>query len=122
MCRSLRFRRLLKLQDMASYDLELLFDNVTEERISLISQSCGDLCPVLRLQRLDRGRKEVTLFLGHMMPFLLDEVSNDVIDGLPQEFPISQHTFDCPRDPAQTFGAPAMIGREIADPRRRGGI
>ena len=57
-----------------------------------------------------------------MNPFLLDEVRNDVIDSLPQEFPISQYTLDCLRDPAQTFGAPAMIGREIAEPRGRGGI
>src|SRR5262245_23090856 len=35
MRRSLSFRLLLKPQDMASDDLELLFDNVTEERISL---------------------------------------------------------------------------------------
>src|SRR5215471_5444870 len=57
-----------------------------------------------------------------MNPFVLDEVPNDVIDGLPQEFPISQYTLDCLRDPAQTLGASAMIGREIADPRGRGGI
>jgi hypothetical protein len=57
-----------------------------------------------------------------MTPFLLDEVPNDVIDGLSQEFPISQYTPDRLRDPAQTFGAFPMIGSEIADPPGRGGI
>src|SRR5215468_6052450 len=57
-----------------------------------------------------------------MTPFLLDEVANDVVNCLPQEFPISQYTLDCLRDPAQTLGASAMIGREIANPRGRGGI
>ena len=57
-----------------------------------------------------------------MTPFLLDEVANDIIDGLSQEFPISQYALDCLCDPTQTFGARPMIGREIADVRGRGGI
>lgn len=57
-----------------------------------------------------------------MAPFVLDEVANDVVDGLPQQFPISQYTLDRLRDPVQTFSTPPVIGREIADIRGRGGI
>src|SRR6516165_2229654 len=57
-----------------------------------------------------------------MMPFVLNEVANDVIDGLPQEFPTSQHALDCLRDPTQTFSAPTVIGRKIADLRGHGKI
>src|SRR5437879_4444082 len=57
-----------------------------------------------------------------MAPLPLDEVANDVVDGLAQEFPIGEYILDCVGDPAQTFGAPPVIGREIADLRGRGGI
>src|ERR1700758_3734250 len=57
-----------------------------------------------------------------MTPLLLDEVANDVVDGLAQEFPISEYILDRAGDPAQTFCALAVIGREIADLRGRGGI
>ena len=39
MCRSFRLCLLLQLQDMRSHDLELLLDNITEQRIPLIRQS-----------------------------------------------------------------------------------
>ena len=89
MHRSFRLSFLLELQNMPSHDLEPLFDDLAEKRVPLISRSRGNLRPILRLQSLDRGRKEITLFHGHMTPFMLDEVANDVVDSLAQQFPIS---------------------------------
>src|ERR1043166_6819997 len=90
MGRSFRLRLPLQLQDMASDALAPGGDGFADEAGALTGQSRGDLRPILRLQRLDRGRKEVALFHGHVTTFLLDEVANDVIDGLSLEFPIGQ--------------------------------
>src|ERR1700758_1087449 len=57
-----------------------------------------------------------------MTPLLLNEVANDVVHGLAQEFPISEYILDCVGDPAQTISASTVIGRKIADLRGRGGI
>jgi hypothetical protein len=65
-----------------------MFDRFTEERVLLISRSGGDLRPVLRLQNPNRRWEESALLHGHMAPLLLDEVANDVVYGVPQEFPI----------------------------------
>ncbi len=62
------------------------------------------------------------LFHGDMVPFVHDEVANDVVDGLPQNIPIRQYTLDRLHDPPQTFGAAPMLGREIANICSCGGI
>src|SRR5208282_5984180 len=102
---------------MPSHSVEPLFDGLTEKRILPTGHSRrGDLCPVLRLQGLDRGRKEITLFHGDMLPCMHDEVANDVVDSVPRDYPIHhQYTLDRLRDPAQTFGSAPVLGREIAN-------
>jgi hypothetical protein len=110
-----RLSLLLQLQDMLSHSVEPLFDAFTEKRILLIRQCRGDLRPVLRLQSLDRGRKEITLFHRDMAPLVHDEVANHIVDGVPHDVPIPQHTLDRLHSPAQTFGAIPMLGREIAN-------
>ena len=117
-----RLGLLLQPQDMPSHGVEPRFDGRTEKRILLIGQYRGDLRPLLTLQRLNRGRKEIPLFHGDMAPFVLDEVENDVVDGVPQDFPIGQDTLDRLCDPPQTFAGPPVLGREIANIRSRGGI
>jgi hypothetical protein len=110
-----RLSLMLQLQDMLSHSVKPLFDAFTEKRILLIRQRRVDLHPVLRLQSLDRGRKEITLFRGDMATFVHDEVANHVIDGVPQDAPIPQHTLDRLHNSAQTFGTLPMLGREIAN-------
>ena len=117
-----RLSLLLQLQDIPSHSIELLFDSFTEKRILLIGQSRGDLRPLLTLQCLNRCRKEITLFHGDMVPFVLDEVENDVVDGMSQDFPIRQYTLNRLRDPPQKFGAAPVLGGEIANICSRGGI
>ena len=107
---------------MPSHGVEPLFDGLTEKRILPIGQSRGDLRPILTLQSLNRRRKEFTIFHGNMGPFVLDEVANDAVDGLPPDFPIRQYTLDCLRHPLQTFGAAPVLGREIANICSRRGI
>ncbi len=94
----------LQLEDMPSHRIEPLFDNLTEKRSFLSGQCRVNLSPVLRLQGLDGGRKEIALFHGDMGSFVHDEIANDVIDGVPQHFTIGQRTVDRLHDPAQTFG------------------
>ncbi len=57
-----------------------------------------------------------------MTSFVLDEVENDVLDGMPRDFQIRQYTLDRLRDPPQPFGAAPVLGREIANSFSRGGI
>src|SRR5262245_33359288 len=74
---------LLQLQDMLSHDIEPLFNDLTEQRITLLSGQCrGELGPVLSLQSLDRGRKEVPLLHRHMAALVPNEVANDAINSL----------------------------------------
>ncbi len=108
---------------MPSHSLEPLFGIFTEKRVLLTGQSRRrDLRPVLRLQSLDRGWKEITLFRGDMVPLLHDEVANDAVYGVPRDFLIHQYTLDRLRDPVQTLGSAPMLGREIANLCRSGGI
>jgi hypothetical protein len=116
------FRFQLQLQDMPSHCIEPLFHDLAEKRILPIGQRRGDLPPVLWLQSLDRGREEITFLHCHVMPFVRDEVSDDVVYGLAQNFAIYQHTLDHASNPPQPFGTPLVLRREIADVCSRGGI
>jgi hypothetical protein len=50
---------------------------------------------------LRTGRKDDALLHGHVLPFVVDEVANDVVDILAQEVLIALRTRST-RDPAQT--------------------
>src|SRR5262245_54995597 len=108
---------------MLSHDIEPLFDDLTEQRITLLSGQCrGDLGPVLSLQSLDRGRKEVPLLHRHMAALVPNEVANDAIDSLPGNDPVGKYGLDRLRNLAQTFGAAPVAGGKIADRGSRGRV
>ncbi|MGZ5904017.1 MAG: hypothetical protein ACXWKQ_01605 [Reyranella sp.] len=49
-----------QLQDARPYRVERLFGRLAEQRILIAGQGRSDLGPVLRLQSLEGGRKEIT--------------------------------------------------------------
>ena len=55
---SLRLRFSFYLQDLPPQHAEFLFKIRSVERVAAISQFQGDICPVLGLQCVKRGRKE----------------------------------------------------------------
>src|SRR5262245_49105018 len=108
---------------MLSHDIEPLFDDLTEQRITLLSGQCrGELGPVLGLQSLDRGRKEVPLLHRHMAALVPNEVANDAINSLPGNDPVGKYGLDRLRNLAQTFSAAPVLGGKIGDDYRRGKV
>ena len=81
---------LFQLQDARSKLVERLFGSFAEQRILLAAHGRRDLRPVLRLQSLEGGREEITIFHHHVMPLLLYEIANDAIDIFPGDFTIRQ--------------------------------
>jgi hypothetical protein len=53
---------------------------------------------------------------------MVNEVAYDLINALPQNFPVGQDTFDCSHHPPQPFGSLSMFSFKVADACRRGGI
>ena len=46
---------------------------------------------------------------------MLDEITHDIMKGLPQQLPARQDVLDCPRELAQTVGFNLMFGFRVAD-------
>lgn len=46
---------------------------------------------------------------------MLDEITRDIMKGLPQQLPARQDVLDCPCKLAQTVGFSLMLGFRIAD-------
>jgi hypothetical protein len=65
-----------------------------------------------------RGRKHDALLHGHVLPFVVDEVANDVGHILAHEILIAQDALDRLRDLAQTLRSRLVLGFKIADRRR----
>ena len=57
-----------------------------------------------------------------MTPLVLYEIANDVVDILPQDFPIREDTVDRLSDAAQTLGPFLVLKCEVTDLRSRSGI
>ncbi len=81
-----------------------------------------DLRPILRLQSLEGGRKEITIFHHDVMPLVLYEVANDIIHILPNDLMIRQGAVDRLSDAAQTFGPCLVLASQITNLRSRSGI
>jgi hypothetical protein len=79
----------------------------------------SDLRPILRLKGLKRGRKEISIFHHHVLPFVRDEIADNGIDILPKNFTIREHVPDCLSDAAQAFSSFAVFASEITDLRSR---
>ena len=55
--------------------------------------------------------------MGHVLPLVIDEVANDIADGLAQEILVAHDVLDRIGNPAQTARLP-VLGFEIANRRR----
>jgi hypothetical protein len=69
-------------KDLSPEHAEFLFKTRLGERVVAISQFQGDICPILRPQRVERGRKKDALLHFHVLPFVADEIMNDFVHGL----------------------------------------
>jgi len=56
-----------------------------------ISQFQGDICPVLRPQRVERGWKEDALLHFHVLPLVVDEIMNDFVHGLTKKILVAYY-------------------------------
>ena len=111
-----RFR--FHLQDVSPKRAEFLFKVRLRWWAVAVGQLQSDICPVFRPQRVDHGGKHDTFLHGHMLPFVVDEVANDVVYGLSQQILVVQDAFDRLSNSAQTSGTLPMFGFQIADSRR----
>ena len=119
---SFGFSLLLQPQNMCSQHIKSLFGDIAKQRIPMTGQGCSDLRPILRLQSLEGGRKEITIFHHDVMPLVLYEVANDSIHMLPKDLMIRQRTVDRLSDAVQTFGPYLVLASEITNLRSRSGI
>src|SRR5262249_61294539 len=76
--RPLRLRFLFHLEDASPSPVEFLFKPQLVERLVPVGEFQSNIGPVLRLQRIERGRKYDALLHCHVLPFVVDEVANDV--------------------------------------------
>src|SRR5580765_2357025 len=88
----------------------------------MTDQGRSDLRPVLRLQSLEGGRKEITIFHHDVTPLVLYEIANDVIHILPEDFTIREDTVDRLSDAAQTLSSFLVLKSEVTDLCSRTGI
>ena len=112
---SFGFSLLFQLQDTRSYRVEGLFGRLAKQRILMLGQGRSDFCPILRLQSLEGGRKEIAIFHHDVIPLVLDEIANDVIHILPRDFTIRENTLDRFSDAAQTLSPFLMLKCEVTD-------
>ena len=63
----------------------------------------SDFRPILRVEGLKRGRKEISILHHHVVPLVRDEIANDGIDSLPKNFTIREDVLDRVSDAAQPF-------------------
>ena len=73
------------------------------EWVVAVDEFQSNICPVLWPQRVERDRKHDALLHGHVPPFVVDEVTNDVVHVLAQEILIAQDALDRLGDSAQTL-------------------
>ena len=88
------------------------------EWVVAVDEFQSNICPVLWPQRVERGWKHDALLHGHMLPFVTDEVANDVRYILAHEILIAQDALDRLGDPAQTPRSLLVLACKIADGRR----
>jgi len=88
------------------------------EGVEAVGHFQSNICPVLWLQRVEDGRKDDALLHGHVLPFVVDEVANDVVYILAQEVLIAQDAFDRLGDSAQTLRSLLMLRFKITNGRR----
>ena len=69
----------------------------------MIGQGRRDLIPIVRLQSLEGGGKEITIFHHDVIPLVPYEITNDVIHILSRDFTIREDTVDRLADAAQTL-------------------
>ena len=79
----------------------------------------SDLRPILRLEGLERGGKEISIFHHHVAPLVRDEIANNGIDSLPKNFNIREYVIDRVSDAAQAFSPFFVFASEITDLRSR---
>jgi len=118
-CRPLRLCLLFHLQDVSPELVEFLVKTRLVERVVAVGQSQSNICPVLWPQRVERGRKHDALLHGHVLPFVVDEVANDVVHILAHEILIAQDALDCLSDPAQTPRSLLVLACKIWSPLRQ---
>jgi hypothetical protein len=69
----------------------------------------------LRLKRLKRCRKEISIFHHHVMALVRDEIANNRIDILPKNFTIREHVPDRLSDAVQAFSSFVVFASKITD-------
>jgi len=119
---SFGFSLLLQPQNMWAYRIEPLFGGIAEQRILMTGDGRSDLRPILRLKGLKRGRKEISIFHHHLVPFVRDEIANNGIDILPKNFTFREYVLDRVSDAAQAFSPFMVFASEITDLRSRNRI
>ena len=98
---------------MRSQHIKSFFGDIPKQRIPMTGLGSRDLRPILRLQSLEGGRKEITIFHHDVMPLVLYEVANDIIHILPNDLMIRQGAVDRLSDAAQTFGPGLVLASQI---------
>ena len=98
--RPLRLRFLFHRQDVSPERVEFLFKTRLVEWVVAVGQFRSDICPVLWPQRVEHGWKHDALLHSHVLPFVVDEVANDVVHGLAHEILVAQDALDRLGDPA----------------------
>jgi hypothetical protein len=76
---------------------------------SLLSSKAGDYTrspPNLEALGLQGGREEITIFRHNVIPLMLDEIANDGVHILPQDFAIGEDAVDRLSYAAQAFYVP----------------
>jgi len=81
----LRLRFAFYLKDLSPEHIEFLFKTRLGKRVVAISQFQGDICPILRPERVERRRKEDALLHFHVLPLVVDEIMNDIVHGPPKK-------------------------------------
>jgi len=87
----LRLRFGFYLEDLSPERIEFLFKTRLAERVVAISQLQRNICPVLRPQRLERGRKEDALLHFHVLPLVVDEITNNFVHGLTKKILVAYY-------------------------------
>ena len=106
---------LLPSQNRLLQGMILFFNGVIEQWIFPIVQLGINFCPIFRAQSLNGSRKQQPFFLIHVLVLMLDEVDDDIMESLSQEFPACQDVFDGLSKPKQMFGFNFMLGFDVAD-------
>jgi hypothetical protein len=111
----LRLRFGFYLEDLSPEHAEFLFKTRLAQRVVPISQFQGDICPVLRPQCVERGRKEDGLLHLHVLPLAVDEIMNDFVHSLTKKILVAQYSLDRLRDSSKPARSLLMLGNGSRD-------